>query len=259
MIDPINMSIDDFDDGPGGDSFGEYYRSLDAALHLNMETPDSFLDTVPLQSGDQQEHMNELIYLGHLQRDAPCNNRYDKLEMLRRERARLEYLIEVYNAGEEPEPFASTPHELDSQQLIDRVGHLLMGILPERTGGPEDLATSQQRVTDLGLEIAETEALIRAAIRNEVFADYGMLKRLYMVNDRDRRYNGLKYHWETWFTKKALGRACVLLQNTRRGNSQAHHAKMMENLNLEGARVQRSLQGRGGRRGRRDYDREVEE
>ena len=253
MIDPINMSMDDFDDGPETDSFGEYYRSLDAALHLNMETPDSFLDAVPLRSADEQEHMNELVYLGHLQRDAPCNNRYDKLEMLRRERTRLAYLIETHNAGEDPDPFEFTPYELDGQQLIDRSGHLLKGILPERIGGPEDLETSLKRVSELGTEIAETEGLIRAAIRNEVFADYGMLKRLYMVNDRDRRYNGLKYHWETWFTKKALGRACVLLQNTRRGNSQAHHAKMMETLNLEGARVQRALQG-GQRKPRRDYD-----
>ena len=102
-------------------------------------------------------------------------------------------------------------------------------------------------VQELAEEIQRVQQIIRRDQSNNVFHDFGALKRLYMFNDRERRYNGLKYLWETWFTQKAIGRACVLMQNTRRGNSQAHHAKMMESIDLEKARVQRSLQrpGRG--------------
>ena len=254
MLEPLDWSMDDQDESQGqGNEFGEYYRSLDSALHLNMETPDSFLDAVPLRTVEEKEHMNELVYLGQLQRDAPCNNRYDKLEMLRRERGRFQEMIAAYAEEEELDKFVLTPVSLDGQEIMDKIGILLQGILPEYLGGDGDLKAASQRVEDLAVEIKGVEVSIRTDVSYNVFEDYGTLKRLYMFNDRDRRYNGLKYLWETWFTKKAIGRASVLMQDTRRRNSQAHHAKLMEDFNYDMAKVTRSLQGRGGRNnGRRN-------
>ena len=246
MLEPLNFDMEDMDDAGAGDAgFGEYYRSLDAALHMNMETPDSFLDAVPLKTPEMREHMHELVHLGQLLRDCPAGNRYEKLEMLRRERGRWQELVEAFDNEDDPEKFSLVPYTLDGQEIMDKVGVLLLGIMPEYIAGPEDLVFAKQRIIQAGGEVRETEKQIRVDITDNVFHDFGMLKRLYMFNDRDRKYNGLKYHWETDFTKRAIGRGCVMMSDTRRLNSQAHHAKLMETVDLTSARATRSLQGRG--------------
>ena len=254
MIDPIDWNMEDVDEQQSGNEFGEYYRSLDAALHMNMETPDSFLDSVPLKDPEQKEHMFELVGLGHIQRECPAGNQYELLETLRRERNRLRELMDSFTNEQDPEPLKLLPYSLDGQEIMDKVGYQLMGILPEYLGGLEDYEQAASRIGDLDISIRQRQDQIRQDIKDNVFHDYGMLKRLYMFNDRDRRFNGLKYLWETWFTQKAIGRACVLMQDTRRLNSQAHHAKLMETVDLESARVTRSLQGNRRTGGGGGYD-----
>ena len=243
----IDHDLEEYGGGKAGGEFDSYYQSLDAALHLNMETPDSFLDGAVLTSSEQKEHMSMLVFLGQMQRDAPAGNRLDQLERLRRERGHYLGILDAYKCDREAEKFELIPYILDNQEIMDKVGYELQGDLPEYIGGPQDEAVSLIYVQELAEEIQRVQQIIRRDQSNNVFHDFGAPKRLYMFNDRERRYNGLKYLWETWFTQKAIGRACVLMQNTRRGNSQAHHAKMMESIDLEKARVQRSLQrpGRG--------------
>lgn len=256
-----------YDDDPleSANSFADHYQNLDSAAHLNMETPDSFLDSVPLND-EQQEHMRELVGLAQVQRDANCNNRLERLERSRRTRSRLQYLVECNNDGvpiEEIRPFEMVTYEMEGQNLMDHVGMMLQGVLPEYLGGAADLERATKQITVLEQDIADTQARILEDQQAGDWRDYGLLKRLYMFNDRERQYNGLKYIWECHFAKKAIGLACVYMQDTRHGHVQALNARLMENLELQNAKTTRALQGRPGRSsgggGRRTYDADVEE
>ena len=254
MIDPLNLSMEDADEAQQQNGYAEYWQSIDATLHFNMETPDSFLDMVPLATPEEREFMQELASLGQEDRDAPVNNRYERLEFLSRERSRLQVLVTAYDVGEEPEFFDTNEVVMDGKVLADTVGEDLKAMMPPCVTGDEDRTRQTARVEELAKEILAMQESIRRDKTMGVFVDYGQLKKLYRLNDRGRQYNGSKQAKESFFTKKAMGIGCVKMAARRPGNSQAHHAKMMENINFGDAQSMRQLQGRGRRR--KDYNEE---
>ena len=66
-------------------AYTEWSQGLANAQLLNMETPDSFVESAVLQSDDEWHLVEGLIKFGRAQMDAPCNNRIEKLKTLAQE------------------------------------------------------------------------------------------------------------------------------------------------------------------------------
>ena len=61
-------------------AYTEWSQGLANAQLLNMETPDSFVESAVLQSDDEWHLVEGLIKFGRAQLDSPCNNRIEKAE-----------------------------------------------------------------------------------------------------------------------------------------------------------------------------------
>ena len=100
-------------------------RDCPNAQLLNMETPDSFVESAVLRSDDEWHLVEGLIRFGRAQLDAPCNNRIEKLKTLARERELLSEMLQAYEDGR---VYAASKEDL---QLEDEWQRYLFAVLPE--------------------------------------------------------------------------------------------------------------------------------
>ena len=88
----------------GQDSaYAEWTKGIAAAQLLNLETPDSFIESAPL-SEDEQRWVDSMCGLAREQRDALCNNRLEYLLHKAGEREQLQLLLSKIEADEEYTP-----------------------------------------------------------------------------------------------------------------------------------------------------------
>ena len=229
-------------------AYTEWSQGLANAQLLNLETPDSFVESAVLQSDDEWHLVEGLIKFGRAQLDSPCNNRIEKLKTLAKERELLSDMVKAYEDGK---VYAASPEDL---QLEDEWQRYLFAVLPEiRDETSQGIA--EARIRDLMEQSATLQASMRQDMEAGYFRDYGEYKALFNVLDPDKRLNGRKALLSPSFTKEAMGICIVSMQNTRRGNTQALFARLLNTItgNYE---KQRRLQrpfgggGRGGRGGR---------
>ena len=223
-------------------AYSEWSQGLSNAQLLNLETPDSFVESAVLRSDDEWHLVEGLIRFGRAQLDAPCNNRIEKLKTLARERELLSEMLQAYEDGR---VYAASPEDL---QLEDEWQRYLFAVLPEiRDETSRGIAEARVR------ELMEQSTTLQASMRQDMeagyFRDYAEYKALFNVLDPDKRLNGRKALLSPSFTKEAMGICIVSMQNTRRGNTQALFARLLNTINgnyEKQRRLQRPF-GRGRR------------
>ena len=236
----------DAQDAASKGAYSEWSQGLSNAQLLNMETPDSFVESAVLRSDDEWHLVEGLIKFGRAQMDAPCNNRIEQLQTLAKERELLSEMLQAYRDNR---VYAAKAEDLS---LEDEWQRYLFAVLPE-IRDPVSEGIAEARVRELMEQAATLQASMRQDMEAGYFRDYGQYKALFNVLDPDKRLNGKKALLSPSFTKEAMGICIVSMQNTRRSNTQALFARLMAAItgNYE---KQRRLQRRSGRSRRGNYD-----
>ena len=227
-------------------AYSEWSQGLSNAQLLNLETPDSFVESAVLRSDDEWHLVEGLIRFGRAQLDSPCNNRIEKLKALAKERELLSEMLQAYR---DDRVYAANAEDL---QLGDEWQRYLFAVLPEIRDSVS-AGIAEARVQELMEQAATLQASMRQDMEAGYFRDYAEYKALFNVLDPDKRLNGRKALLSPSFTKEAMGICIVSMQNTRRGNTQALFARLLNTINgnyEKQRRLQRPFGGGGrGRRG----------
>ncbi|MXZ55824.1 MAG: hypothetical protein F4Z14_06600 [Gammaproteobacteria bacterium] len=224
MADLFGQAVEESDSS----AYGEWTKGINAAQNLNLETPDSFIESAPLDA-DEQRWVDQMCGLARESRDAWCNNRLEYLLHRAAEREELEKVLASRQRGEDYKP---PPVKLDSRAILTMETHeLLRLVTPTRTH--EDAVALEHRIARLTEGIDLVVAGIERDMEKGFFRDYYRAKLRYESPDAHKLQNGLKVLEMPFFGKEAVSFCLSRMQGTRQTNAQALWARMVAKLGLD--------------------------
>ena len=236
----------------GQDSaYAEWTKGIAAAQLLNLETPDSFIESAPLNE-EEQRWVDSMCGLAREQRDALCNNRLEYLLHKAGEREQLQLLLSKIEADEEYTP---PKLKLGVKEIITMETHEILRILAPQHGR-EGGDSVRNRLSAVETDITNTVAGIERDMEAGHFRDYYRAKLRYADPDPHRLANGIKVLEMPFFAKEAVTLCLSRMQGSRIDHTEALWARMLGRL---GMRANHDLNQSSRRRRRPSRDMEDEE
>ena len=229
-------------------AYGEWTKGINAAQHLNLETPDSFIESAPLDV-DEQRWIDSMCGLARENREAFCNNRLEYLIHKAAEREQLQTIINSLADGEKYEPPQVT---VGAREILTLETHEVLRLLAPAKSH-EDKVDIEHRLASINADIVRVVGGIERDIEKGYFRDHYRAKLRYTDPDPHKLQNGPKVLEMPYFGKEAISFCLSRMQGTRQTNAQSLWARMVAKLGMA-ANERQSRTSRRRRRSRSDED-----
>ena len=168
--------------------YADWYNALHSFTAMIFDLPVGAVVRVPMEHETMEEALL-CMELGMLQFLAEVNNSSYEIGKRRKEQTLRQEAIEIYL--EDPGKGYTPPaiYDLEEDEWEYHEIYAAMPLLRDE----DDVTESQAIIEQLETEIRAIQARDRVNRQKGIHQDYSRLRRIYAIQDRERRWNGMKY------------------------------------------------------------------
>ena len=168
--------------------YADWYNALHSFTAMIFDLPVGAVVRVPMEHEVMEEALL-CMELGMLQFLAEVNNSSYEIGRRRKEQSLRQQAIDIYK--DDPDEGYTPPAIYDLEE-DEWEYHEIYSALP-LLRSEDDVTDSQGIIDQLETEIRAIQQRDRVNTQKGIHRDYSRLRRIYSMQDRERRWNGLKY------------------------------------------------------------------